>query len=99
MIPDLWENEGRSHVQFHSRGGWRIIRTLGLKLTALRPIHGFSAEAPAATMIETASRIGIQISTTHTINTSVMGVGGTKRLSAVKWSIRIDITVAWILTL
>lgn len=50
-------------------------------------------------MIETASRIGIQISTTHTINTSVMGVGGTKRLSAVKWSIRIDRTVAWILTL
>jgi PiT family inorganic phosphate transporter len=80
-------------------GGWRIIKTLGLRLTALRPIHGFSAEATAATVMELASRMGIPISTTHTITASVMGVGATKRLSAVKWGVGLDIVVAWILTL
>ncbi len=80
-------------------GGWRIIKTLGLRLTALRPIHGFAAETTAATVIEAASRMGIPISTTHTISASVMGVGATKRLSAVKWGVGLDIVVAWILTL
>jgi PiT family inorganic phosphate transporter len=80
-------------------GGWRIIKTLGLRLTALRPIHGFAAEVTAATVIEAASRMGIPISTTHTISASVMGVGATKRLSAVKWGVGLDIVVAWILTL
>jgi PiT family inorganic phosphate transporter len=80
-------------------GGWRIIRTLGLKLTALKPIHGFAAEMSAATVIEIASHIGVPISTTHTISASIMGVGATRRLSAVKWGVGINIVIAWILTL
>ncbi|MBI3594813.1 MAG: inorganic phosphate transporter [Nitrospirae bacterium] len=80
-------------------GGWRIIRTLGLKLTALKPINGFAAEMSAATVIEIASHIGVPISTTHTISASIMGVGATKRLSAVKWGVGINIVFAWILTL
>lgn len=80
-------------------GGWRIIKTLGLRLTALRPIHGFAAETIAATVIEIMSRLGIPISTTHTISSAVMGVGATKRLSAVKWGVGAEIVVAWILTL
>ncbi|MBI1820817.1 MAG: inorganic phosphate transporter [Nitrospirae bacterium] len=80
-------------------GGWRIIRTLGLKLTALKPVHGFAAEMSAASVIEMASHIGVPISTTHTISASIMGVGATRRLSAVKWGIGINIVWAWILTL
>jgi len=80
-------------------GGWRIIRTLGLKLTALKPIHGFAAEMSAASVIEIASHIGVPISTTHTISASIMGVGATRRLSAVKWGVGINIVIAWILTL
>jgi inorganic phosphate transporter, PiT family len=80
-------------------GGWRIIRTLGLKLTALRPINGFAAEMSAASVIEIASHIGVPISTTHTISASIMGVGATRRLSAVKWGVGINIIFAWILTL
>ena len=66
-------------------GGWRIVKTMGLRLTKLRPVHGFAAETAAATTIELASRLGIPVSTTHTINTSIMGVGATRRLSAVRW--------------
>ena len=80
-------------------GGWRIIRTLGLRITALKPIHGFAAETSAATVIEIASHIGVPISTTHTISASIMGVGATKRLSAVKWGVGLNIVSAWILTL
>ncbi len=80
-------------------GGWRIIRTLGLKITALKPIHGFAAEMSAASVIEMASHIGVPISTTHTISAAIMGVGSTRRLSAVKWGIGINIVSAWILTL
>ncbi len=80
-------------------GGWRIIRTLGLKITALKPIHGFAAEISAASVIEAASHIGVPISTTHTISAAIMGVGSTRRLSAVKWGIGINIVSAWILTL
>ncbi len=80
-------------------GGWRIIKTLGVGLVHLRPIHGFAAEATAGTVIEIATRIGLPISTTHTISSSVMGVGASKRLSAVRWGIGGDIVMAWILTL
>jgi PiT family inorganic phosphate transporter len=80
-------------------GGWRIIKTLGLKLTALKPINGFAAEMSAASVIEIASHIGVPISTTHTISASIMGVGATKRLSAVKWGVGVNIVFAWILTL
>ena len=79
-------------------GGWRVIKTLGLKMTTLRPVHGFAATASAATIIEVASHLGIPVSTTHCVSTAVMGVGATKRLSAVRWGIARDIVLAWILT-
>jgi PiT family inorganic phosphate transporter len=68
-------------------------------MTKMQPIHGFAAQSTAATVIFIASRYGMPISTTHTITTSIMGVGATKRLSAVKWSVVGRIVVAWILTL
>ncbi len=80
-------------------GGWRIIKTLGVKLVHLRPIHGFAAEASAATVIEVASRIGLPLSTTHVISSTIMGVGASKRLSAVRWGIGGNIILAWILTI
>ena len=80
-------------------GGWRVIKTLGVRLVHLRPIHGFAAETAAATIIEIASRIGIPISTTHVISSTVMGVGASKRLSAVRWGIGGNIALAWVLTL
>jgi len=79
-------------------GGWRVIRTLGLRVTALRPVHGFAAQASAATVIEVASHMGIPVSTTHCITSSVMGVGATKRFSAVRWGLAGNIITAWILT-
>jgi PiT family inorganic phosphate transporter len=79
-------------------GGWRIVKTMGLRLTKLDPVHGFAAETAAATAIELASRFGIPVSTTHTINTSIMGVGSTRRLSAVRWGVGREIVTAWILT-
>ena len=80
-------------------GGWRIIRTLGHKMVRLQPIHGFAAETTAATIIFAASHLGIPLSTTHVISTSIMGVGATKRLSAVKWGLVGRIVWAWVLTL
>jgi PiT family inorganic phosphate transporter len=79
-------------------GGWRIIRTMGLKLTKLEPVQGFGAETAAGIAIEIASRLGIPLSTTHTISTSIMGVGATRRFSAVRWGVARDIVTAWILT-
>ena len=79
-------------------GGWRIVKTMGLRLTKLEPVHGFAAETAAASAIEVASRLGIPLSTTHTINTSIMGVGSTRRLSAVRWGVGREIVTAWILT-
>ena len=80
-------------------GGWRIIRTLGHRMVKLQPVHGFAAETTAALIIQTASHYGIPISTTHVIATSIMGVGTTKRFSAVKWGIVQQIVWAWVLTL
>ncbi|MBI3659761.1 inorganic phosphate transporter [Candidatus Acetothermia bacterium] len=82
-----------------SVGGWRIVKTLGLGLTQLRPIHGFAAEATAATVIIANSSLGLPISTTHVISSAVMGVGASKRLSAVRWGVGRRIVLAWILTL
>ena len=79
-------------------GGWRIVRTMGIRMTKLEPVHGFAAETAAATVIEVASRMGIPLSTTHTINTAIMGVGATRRLSAVRWGVSMDIVAAWVLT-
>lgn len=80
-------------------GGWRIIRTLGSKMIKLQPIHGFAAETTASIIISGASHFGIPVSTTHVITTSIMGVGASKRLSAVKWGVVGNIVWAWILTI
>jgi len=79
-------------------GGRRVIETLGLKVTTLRPVNGFAAEASAASVIELASRFGIPVSTTHCIASAIMGVGATRRLSAVRWGIARNIVLVWILT-
>ncbi|MDE1170732.1 MAG: inorganic phosphate transporter [Verrucomicrobium sp.] len=80
-------------------GGWRIIRTLGHRMVKLHPANGFAAEASAAAVIHAASHFGIPVSTTHVISTAIMGVGTTKRLSAVKWGIVHKIVWAWVFTL
>lgn len=79
-------------------GGWRIVKTMGLRLTKLEPVHGFAAETAAALTIEVATRLGIPLSTTHTINTAIVGVGATRRFSAVRWGVTFEIVAAWILT-
>ncbi|MFH1639761.1 MAG: inorganic phosphate transporter [Chloroflexota bacterium] len=79
-------------------GGWRVIKTLGMKITALRPVHGFAAEFAAAAVIEVASLLGIPVSTTHCISAAIIGVGATKRLSAVRWGVAGNIVAAWIIT-
>jgi PiT family inorganic phosphate transporter len=80
-------------------GGWRIVKTMGTKITKLRPMGGFSAEAAAACAIIGASVFGIPVSTTHTITGAIVGVGSTKRLSAVRWGVAGNIIWAWILTI
>lgn len=79
-------------------GGRRVIRTLGLKITTLRPVQGFAANVSAASVIEVASHFGIPVSTTHCISTAIMGVGATRRLSAVRWGIARNIVLTWLLT-
>jgi len=69
-----------------------------LRLTKLEPVHGFCAETAAALTIETASQLGIPLSTTHTISTAIMGVGSTRGLSAVRWGVGREIITAWVLT-
>jgi PiT family inorganic phosphate transporter len=80
-------------------GGRRIIRTLGMRLVKLTPAHGFAAETAASTVLLGTAWFGFPISTTHVITTSVMGVGATQRLSAVKWGLSVDIFAAWLFTL
>ena len=80
-------------------GGWRIVKTMGTKITKLQPMGGFSAEAAAACAIIGASIFGIPVSTTHTITGAIVGVGSTKRLSAVRWGVAGNIIWAWILTI
>ena len=80
-------------------GGWRIIKTMGSKITKLAPAGGFAAETGAAVAIYTATALGIGISTTHTITGAIIGVGSTKRLSAVRWGVAGQIVWAWILTI
>src|SRR3990170_3861166 len=79
-------------------GGWRIIRTLGMRVTHLETYQGFAAEAAAATTLTVTARLGIPVSTTHTIGSGIMGVGSTRRLSAVRWGVAYNIIGAWILT-
>jgi PiT family inorganic phosphate transporter len=79
-------------------GGWRIIRTLGMRVTHLETYQGFAAETAAATTLAVTARFGIPLSTTHTIGTAIMGVGATRRLSAVRWGVAYNIVAAWVLT-
>ncbi len=80
-------------------GGWRVIKTLGVQMHKLQPVHGFAAETSASIIILGASSMGLPVSTTHVITTCIMGVGATKRLSAVRWGIAGKILMAWIFTL
>src|SRR5918999_3521520 len=79
-------------------GGWRVVRTLGMRMTHLEPVQGFAAETGAATVITVAARLGIPVSTTHAIGSSIMGVGATRRVSAVRWGVAGQVVAAWILT-
>jgi inorganic phosphate transporter, PiT family len=80
-------------------GGWRIVHTMGSRITKLRPIGGFAAETGGAIAIQIATHYGIPVSTTHTITGSIVGVGATKRLSAVRWGIAGRIVWAWVFTI
>lgn len=81
-----------------SVGGWRVIKTMGLRLTKLEPVHGFAAETGAAAVITGAGFLGIPVSTTHAIGSAIMGVGATERLSAVRWGVAGQVVLAWIFT-
>lgn len=80
-------------------GGWRIINTLGKKLVKMQPIHGFAAQGTAAGIIQVATHFGMPLSTTHVASSAIMGVGATKRLNAVKWSVVERMLWAWVMTL
>jgi PiT family inorganic phosphate transporter len=80
-------------------GGWRIIKTMGSRVVRLDPVLGFAAETTAASIIFGASHFGMPVSTTHVISSAIMGVGATKRLSAVRWGVARTIVIAWVLTL
>jgi PiT family inorganic phosphate transporter len=80
-------------------GGWRIVKTMGTRITKLQPFGGFCAETSGAITIMTATHFGIPVSTTHTITGAIVGVGATKRFSAVKWGVAGKIVWAWILTI
>ncbi|MFQ5847172.1 MAG: anion permease [Candidatus Methylomirabilales bacterium] len=80
-------------------GGWRVVKTLGLQMLKLQPVHGFAAETTAGLIIIGASNLGVPVSTTHTITTSIMGVGAAERLSAVRWGVSLKILYAWLFTL
>jgi inorganic phosphate transporter, PiT family len=80
-------------------GGWRIMKTMGHRIIKLRPINGFAAETAAATTILVAAQLGAPVSTTHVIASSIMGVGASKRVSAVRWGVARRMIVAWILTM
>jgi Phosphate/sulphate permeases len=80
-------------------GGWRIMRTLGRRIFSLTPVHGFAAQTVASGVMLSAAQLGLPLSTTHVISSSVMGVGATRRLSAVRWGVAGNIVTAWVLTI
>jgi len=80
-------------------GGWRIIHTMGSRITKLQPVHGFAAETGAAGAVFLATALGVPVSTTHAITGSIVGVGSTRRLSAVRWGVAGQIVWAWVLTI
>ncbi|TIQ15387.1 MAG: inorganic phosphate transporter, partial [Mesorhizobium sp.] len=80
-------------------GGWRIVHTMGSKITRLNPMQGFCAETGGAITLFAATWLGIPVSTTHTITGAIIGVGAARRVSAVRWGIAGNIVIAWIVTL
>lgn len=82
-----------------SAGGWKIIKTMGSRIVKLQPINGFASDTAAAITISTASHFGLPVSTTHVVSGAIMGVGATKRLSAVRWGVAGNMMLAWVLTI
>jgi len=80
-------------------GGWRIIKTMGVKMIKLQPVNGFAAETAASVVILGATHMGVPVSTTHVISGSIMGVGSAKRFSAVRWGVAGNMMIAWVLTI
>ena len=80
-------------------GGWRIMKTMGHKIIKLKPIHGFAAESAGALVILVATHLKAPVSTTHVISSAIMGVGASRRISAVRWGIAGNILIAWVLTI
>jgi PiT family inorganic phosphate transporter len=80
-------------------GGWRIVKTMGMRITDLRPIDGFCAETGGAATLFLASSLGVPVSTTHTITGAIVGVGATRRFSAIRWGVASEIAWAWLLTI
>jgi PiT family inorganic phosphate transporter len=80
-------------------GGWRIVRTMGLRITKLTPMQGFCAEIGGAATLFFATFLGVPVSTTHTITGAIVGVGAARRLSAVRWNVASSIVYAWIITI
>jgi PiT family inorganic phosphate transporter len=100
MIPVWVELAAYSAIALGTlSGGWRIIHTMGSKITRLQPVGGFAAETAGAISIFVATGLGVPVSTTHTITGAIVGVGATRRLSAVRWGIAGRIVWAWILTI
>ena len=80
-------------------GGWRIVKTMGSKITRLQPVGGFAAETGAAVTLFYTSAVGIPVSTTHTITGAIVGVGATRRMSAVRWGVASRVVIAWVITI
>jgi PiT family inorganic phosphate transporter len=80
-------------------GGWRIVKTMGSKITRLTPMQGFCAETGGAITLFGATYLGIPVSTTHTITGSIIGVGAARKVSAVRWNVATSIVMAWVVTL
>ena len=80
-------------------GGWRIVKTMGFKLTELKPVHGACAETGGAITLFAATWLGVPVSTTHTITGAIIGAGSVRRTSAVRWGLAQGIVIAWVITL
>jgi PiT family inorganic phosphate transporter len=80
-------------------GGWRIVRTMGSRITRLAPVQGFCAETAGAAVLFTATELGVPVSTTHTITGSIVGVGAARRVGSVRWKVANNIVLAWIITI
>jgi inorganic phosphate transporter, PiT family len=80
-------------------GGWRIVHTMGSRITRLHPVQGFCAEAGGAATLFLATAFGIPVSTTHTITGAIVGVGAARKVAAVRWNVASNVVVAWILTM